>query len=138
MPDTEWHPDCELGSSGDLDPSAPSLNFWETFWATFAGGLAAALISIVGIIIVERVRARQEREREARLAVERRLERRRISRNAAKAVRMELFATARPLERFVGGYAGWEPMKVRREAWDNQETRTALIDLLKDDALLDI
>jgi len=49
------------------------MDFWGTFWATFAGGFAAALVSIVGIVIVEWVRTRQERAREARAADERRL-----------------------------------------------------------------
>jgi hypothetical protein len=114
------------------------LDFWGTFWATFAGGLAAALVSIVGIIIVERVRARQEREREQRATRERRIERRRASRNAAKAVRMELFAAARPLERVSGGHGAWEPMVVARIAWDDQANRMALIDLLTDEALFEI
>jgi len=125
------------------------LTLWETTWATFVGGFAASVVALAGVVIVEVVRARQERAREAgrakeenaraeRQARDANVARRRASRNAARSVLMELTGICRPLEQMVAGLGNRETMRFVRLAWDDQANRAALNDALTLDALLDV
>lgn len=118
------------------------MTFWETFWATFAGGIAASLVALIGVVIVEYVRNGQEearlraqREKDERDRREAERSRRRHSRNAAQTVLLELTAAAWPLERVVAKLEAFEPLRVERRAWDDPGTKQVLADAMDFEAL---